>query len=231
MKITKFENVVLDFVQKHMNVIFVLCMVLIALAVRYVFIPFESGDFIACLNGWLNLIRDYGGLGALKYSIGDYNVPYMFNVYDKFISIKQDNNGMFNIWNQNNGDYNMFFEEFKPFYIKYLINPDMQMDKIFNNIEFRNDVFDSKNNLIINTTLDYMKVKNEYQEGEHNFIVNSKLQSNIKQKFRIWRAFFPREKGNIKNRIRNPWVYVELGSRIPNINKNILHDMVVYYTI
>lgn len=78
MKITKFENVVLDFVQKHMNVIFVLCMVLIALAVRYVFIPFESGDFIACLNGWLNLIRDYGGLGALKYSIGDYNVPYMF---------------------------------------------------------------------------------------------------------------------------------------------------------
>ena len=53
--------------------------------------------------------------------------------------------------------------------------------------------------------------------------------SNLKQKFRIWRANIPRAKANGRDRMRNPWLYIKLSMEKPKMQKTILHDMTVYY--
>lgn len=39
--------------------------------------PFETTDYVSFLLPWYNELLDFGGISALKYSIGDYNVPYL----------------------------------------------------------------------------------------------------------------------------------------------------------
>ena len=55
----------------------------------------------------------------------------------------------------------MFFDNYKPFYTTVVVNPDINVDKIFNNIEFTSDSWDSDGNLL-NTTFDTLDVWNEY---------------------------------------------------------------------
>ena len=104
----------------------------------------------------------------------------------------------------------------------------MPVDKIFNNLEFRSDSWD-KNGKLLNTTFDTLTVWNEYQQGIStlNNILGSP--SNLKKKFRIWRANIPRDKSNGRDRMRNPWLYIKLSMEKKNVNKTILHDMIVHY--
>ena len=58
--------------------------------------------------------------------------------------------------------------------------------------------------------------------------------SNLKKKFRIWRANIPRANvaGSTKkgrDRMRNPWLYIKLSMEEENVNKTVLHDMIVHY--
>ena len=32
-----------------------------------------------------------------------------------------------------------------------------------------------------------------------------------------------------RDRIRNPWTYIQLAMEIPNTNRTVLHDMVIHY--
>lgn len=116
------------------------------------------------------------------------------------------------------------------------------MDKIFNNLEFRADVLkiDTANKLQkgdltpILLPFDKLTVWNEYQEGEETLTVRNGRPSNLKQKFRIWRANIPRDKQCVRDRMRNPWLYLKLESGIDNQDNNIhskamLHDLRVWY--
>ena len=53
--------------------------------------------------------------------------------------------------------------------------------------------------------------------------------SPLKKKFRIWRTNIPRDISNNMDRMRNPWLYIKLSMENENINKTLLHDMIVYY--
>ena len=55
------------------------------------------------------------------------------------------------------------------------------------------------------------------------------IASNLKKKFRIWRANIPRDKANGSDRMRNPWLYIKLSMEEENVNKTVLHDMIVHY--
>ena len=156
------------------------------------------------------------------------SVPFMFNISDRFISI--NNKESSSIWEQNVGDYNYFFGEFKPYFTTLVVNPDTPYDKIFNTVEFRGDLFNN-NELIINKTIDNIKVWNEYQEGESSLKNILAKPSNLKQKFRVWRANIPRDNKNPLQRIRNPWIYLRIGTKEENNNKLILHDITVHYTV
>ncbi len=151
------------------------------------------------------------------------NTPYFSNLLDKGIWIKDNK-----LWLHNEGDYNMFFGTYQPFYTTVIANPDMPIDKIFNNLEFRSDSWDKDGNLL-NTTFDTLTTWNEYQQGISNLKNSLGSPSNLKRKFRIWRANIPRAKANGRDRMRNPWLYIKLSMEKENVNKTVLHDMVVHY--
>lgn len=151
------------------------------------------------------------------------STPYFANLGDKGIWIRDGK-----LWLHNEGDYNMFFGTYQPFYTTVIANPDMTKDKIFNTLEFRADSWDKEGNLL-NTTFDTLNVWNEYQEGTSTLSNTLDRPSSLKKKFRIWRANIPRAKANGRDRMRNPWLYIKLSMEEENVNKTVLHDMIVHY--
>lgn len=156
-------------------------------------------------------------------------MPYFTNLEDRGIAFNVEGTGkLYKPWLHNEGDYNMFFGVYQPFYTTVIANPDMNKDKIFNNLEFRSDSWDSEDNLL-NTTFDTLTTWNEYQEGTLKLTNIFRRPSDLKRKFRIWRANMPRAKANGRDRMRNPWLYIKLSMEKENTNKTILHDMTVHY--
>lgn len=155
--------------------------------------------------------------------------PYFTNLEDRGIAFNVEGTGtLYKPWLHNEGDYNMFFGVYQPFYTTVIANPDMPVDKIFNNLEFRSDSWDKEGNLL-NTTFDTLNVWNEYQQGTSTLNNILGRPSNLKKKFRIWRANIPRAKVNGRDRMRNPWLYIKLSMEEENVNKTVLHDMIVHY--
>lgn len=126
------------------------------------------------------------------YSYG--GTDYMFNYLDNFIAIKDNK-----LWKQFAGDYNYFFgnkdKNCKPFSITLISNEGVN-DKTFTGMEYEADTWDDKN-ILLNETFDYLNVWNEYQTGVESLNssnINKHYHfSNLKKKFRIWRAQMPRE--------------------------------------
>jgi hypothetical protein len=156
-------------------------------------------------------------------------MPYFTNLEDRGIALNVEGAGtLYRPWLHNEGDYNMFFGVYQPFYTTIIANPDMPVDKIFNNLEFRSDSWDKNGNLL-NTTFDTLTVWNEYQQGTSTLNNILGRPSDLKKKFRIWRANIPRAKANGRDRMRNPWLYIKLSMEGENVNKTVLHDMIVHY--
>lgn len=153
------------------------------------------------------------------------NTPFFANIKDKGVWIKDGK-----LWLHNEGDYNMFFGNYQPFYTTVIANPDMPMDKIFNTVEFRADSWDSEGRLL-NSTFDTLSVWNEYQEGTSTLDNILGRPSNLKRKFRVWRANIPRDNSNNRDRIRNPWAYIKLSMDKENTDKTILHDITIHYFV
>ena len=194
-------------------------------------------DYLQCLNfnetlGEFTSFFNYEG------------TPFMFNIWDKFIMVKNNK-----LWEYGAGDYNQFFGETKPYYTKFIANQDFLKEKIFTNLEFIADSYDSDNNLLYTIPYDYIKVSTHldydksYQFGTTNLTEENCQPSSAKQKFRVWRTLLPRSistntvshrpnsphKFN-KDRIRNPWLYLELGNNQGLNTKTNLHSLLVYYT-
>lgn len=163
---------------------------------------------------------------------------------DESIPVGDDNYGKYQAWWYREGQYNKFFNVYRPFHITVVANEHPTEDKIFNNLEYRGDTF-TKNNgewdYVHDNTFDTLETWNEYQKGVAN-LTNVKDHgyptSNLKKKFRIWRANIPRNttnKGGDENhrysrdRMRNPWLYIKLAKNAVNNFKTVLHDLVVYY--
>lgn len=155
-----------------------------------------------------------------------YKASFMNNILGDTISIGSQEDNYY-LWNQHAGEYNNFFGETKPFWITYLVNPEPQLDKTFNIVEFRADTFNDSS--LIDTDFNILEVWNEYQSNEVNITRELHRPSNLKQKFRIWRALIPRDKSNGRDRMRNPWLYVKLKSDNSNNNKTVLHDTQIHY--
>ena len=161
-------------------------------------------------------------------------MPYFTNLEDRGIAFNVEGTStLYRPWLHNEGDYNMFFGVYQPFYTTVIANPDMPVDKIFNNLEFRSDSWDKSDNLL-NTTFDTLTVWNEYQQGTSTLNNILGRPSDLKKKFRIWRANIPRASaiGSTKkgrDRMRNPWLYIKLSMEEENVNKTVLHDMIVHY--
>ena len=81
------------------------------------------------------------------------HMPYFANLEDRGIAFNTDKGGtVYKAWLHNEGEYNMFFNKYCPFYTTVIANPDMAVDKIFNNLEFRADSWNGST--LLNTTFD-----------------------------------------------------------------------------
>lgn len=159
-------------------------------------------------------------------------VPAMFNVGSEFYAFNNNK-----LWQQFNGDYNMFFGQYKPYSITVVANADEPADKIFNTVEFRADAYDG-DNLAPTKTYDTLDVYNEYQHGRVTLTGLNGRPSPLKRKFRIWRANIPRANtpingipANNRDRIRNTWAYVKLSTETPNTYRTVFHDMTIHYFV
>lgn len=156
------------------------------------------------------------------------HMSYFINLKDRGIALNTIERGtIYRAWLHNEGNYNMFFNKYQPFYTTVIANPDMSEDKIFNNLEFRADSWNDTT--LLNTTFDTLATWNEYQTGTSTLNNILGRPSELKKKFRVWRANIPRASSNGRDRMRNPWLYIKLSMEGENTNKTVLHDMIVHY--
>ena len=168
------------------------------------------------------------------------NTPAMFNVANKFYAFK---NGQ--LYEQEAGDYGVFFGVCKPYHITFIDNQDYVHDKIYTNLEFRAVVDPDMSNNAFNLPFDKLTANTDYQSGTVDFKPQQgstyKSYPSLVRKFRIWRADIPRAvwttAGGIKkqDRMRNPWIYLKLEktafNNLSKQNKIEMHDLIIDYYI
>lgn len=163
-------------------------------------------------------------------------VHIMFNIGSELYSFKKGK-----LWQNNAGEYNMFYDEFKPYSITFISNDNAPYDKIYNNLDYRADNWnkDEEGNYILsNNTFSTLEIWNEYQKGILSLNNIKDKPSSLKRKFRVWRTIIPRFntdwngiKANNRDRIRNTWAYIKLSNDIDNTDKMEFHDAIVSYFI
>ena len=72
----KIERKIVEFVERNVNILFMLAITGLAIVVRYAGRDFVSGDMTWFLLGWFQKIADNGGIHSLKNQVGDYNILY-----------------------------------------------------------------------------------------------------------------------------------------------------------
>ena len=165
-------------------------------------------------------------------SFFDYGETFeVLNIINDTLLIHTGTDGLWYVWRMNGGEYNSFFGQNKDWRVKYAVSTDVASeqasqqrptDKIWDNVEYRGDVYDGTEFKATVSPYTYIRAETEYQDTEEQKLTFKKdfhqNISNLKQKFRIWHGIIPRDKkdhkaGHIHNRIRNPWVYLTLGFR------------------
>lgn len=160
-------------------------------------------------------------------SFYSYNkVPYIINIEGRTIAITGP---VIDFWTLHEGDYNNFFGTPQPYWVTLLVNPNITRDKIFTNIEYRAEC--TNFNTMSNTEEPFneLTVWNEYQYGSTSLQDYYGFPSPLKTRFRIHRAFIPRDEDN--NRIRSIWLYAKLEKLATNNNKSTIHDITINYHI
>ena len=78
------EKKLLDFVQKHIAVLGIACLLLVSAVIRYFLLPYHSIDYVASLEVWYENFRSFGGWRALARDVGNYNMLYRTLMATKF---------------------------------------------------------------------------------------------------------------------------------------------------
>lgn len=141
--------------------------------------------------------------------------------------ISPDRNVPNTVYQHNKGNYCRYYslppEDSE---VTILVNKDPMVTKVFNNIEWYSESYDSNGDELYNDTLDSLRVYNEYQDtGERQLSVNT----NVKRFMRKWRVSVPRHEDSLA-RIRNPHTFVTLKYDNGNNQRFILGDIITYYT-
>ena len=164
----------------------------------------------------------------------------MVNWLNSFISIvnrkdgenenEEDEEDEVRIYENGEGDYNYFYDDYRNSSITYFMNPEPNRDKVFDNLMWRIDVW-NKDKYLDKEGFERVRVKNEYQDTEE-FKLNlmDRRNNNVKKKFRLWSLAIPRSAGTM-NRIRNPWIETKFTFKGGNNKMFRLYDMEVGFTV
>ena len=155
---------------------------------------------------------------------------FMFSFNNNTWSLGNINNNS-SLYKMYSGNYNTGYNgEPIGYSVHYRINPELDTDKVFTNIDFVADMGTNNNNSSKTTEkpFDTIRVWNEYQDTgvqPLNFLYNRT--SNLKQKFRTWRVDIPRDQNSLhkRDRIRNPWIHLCLSKSSDSNNSNSKMEM------
>jgi hypothetical protein len=153
-------------------------------------------------------------------------IPSLYiNKGDNFLTTDSTNRILYK---ENVGEYNKFYGQYYPSYVILNVNPEADLDTVFDNIMYKSEVYLNDIDQP-DKTLTKVRLYSEYQDsGLVPLIVGRN--SNLRRKFRDWNAILPRNQ-NSRERIRNPWVKLVLQFDNTSNYKLILHDIVVSYSI
>lgn len=195
---------------------------------------FANGEDCLCYNELLQQFTSF-------YDYQDMN--HMFMIDNHIYSIPKDNKLYLMFEGEN---YCNLYDKQCDYYMQYKINNEPFIDKTWTNLEYRADIFDrgniqtnefNTNDIVSNETFDLLKVWNEYQSGELDLTkIKFGYLKDAKPKFRIWRTNLPRAKSTTSNkfgldRIRNPWIMLELKKTEDTSKRMEFHDLIIKYVI
>jgi hypothetical protein len=194
----------------------------------------------------------YGGNESLCYSeqlgcftsLVSYSDAWLLPFKDKFLSLKKDDTGSLKLWENLEGDYNVFFNKVEMPEFTYICNEDSTYTKIFDTIEYRADIYKNDGiTLLHNKSFDWIQAHNEYQNSIRSSLSQLRRKTtdstfrgvSLDKKFRVWRAQIPRQAYS-RSRMRNPWTAITLGyytsaTMDDNKFKMVLHDISTKYTV
>lgn len=156
-------------------------------------------------------------------SLHDFKPSFYFIKGNTFITSNVNNN---KLYEHVEGVYNIYYDVYKPSYIIYNLNPEPYLDCVFDNINFKSEVYYEDQD-ISNETITDIQAFNDYQDSNLIPLVNNR-NGNLRRRFRDWNATIPREG---RHRIRGPWIKLKLQFENTNNKKLILHDLIVSYTV
>ena len=149
-------------------------------------------------------------------------------------------------WELGTGEYNMFFGQYKPYWLTFISNSYPTENKIFNTVAWRDIVKDAFIDKPF-TTFDHIEVWNEHQNtgivrftnslkelSEKQPVSYDAAQSNLRKKFNVWRCQIPRDKlatNSGRARISNPWCYIKLSRSDINTYRHEFTGMEVDFFI
>lgn len=75
---TKYEKRIIEWIDRHLDVIVIVTITFISMLIRYSFRYNKTNDSVSYLIPWYETIAQNGGIFALKEQVGDYNLFYQF---------------------------------------------------------------------------------------------------------------------------------------------------------
>ena len=134
---------------------------------------------------------------------------------------------------------NKFFGLYKDYWVDLFVGGS-PTDKVFDNIEFRGDLLTDGDELATKACpFNTIRAYNEYQDsGERVLTFEQYSLSNLKNRFRTWDCYVPRNKssklGRIPERMRNPWCHILLKMKQDELQPEdrlaMIQDINVFFT-
>lgn len=131
------------------------------------------------------------------------------------------------IYIHDEGNKGQFYGAMYDSSVELMIAPPGTHTKVFNNIEFNSQVYNTFGENLTDVTIDRARFFNEYQDSQIiNFIPNI----NIKRRMRTWRLQIPRDTDDRSSRMRNPYMSTRFSFENTANRRIVLHDTTTHYT-
>jgi len=127
------------------------------------------------------------------------------------------------IYRHNAGARGVFYDQdAQPSHITFVSNKHPNMSKVYTNLEWNTEVYDSSGANLFDSTVDGIVITNNYQDtGEFD---------RFKRRFRTWRATIPRNE-NTKERMRDHFAITKFEFDNLDDRKIVLNDVTMLYQV
>jgi hypothetical protein len=163
-----------------------------------------------------NLTNGFHNFHPIKSSLNFINGKNSFSVNDSLTSL---------YLNKTN-NYGIYFDQ-APIksYVTFILNPDVDVTKVFNNLLYNSKVIRNETDIPLET-ITSLKAYNDYQNADIELTVGE----NVIRKFREWRINLPRQ-NNTRNRLRSQYLYLTLEFQNDGVSKLELQDIIISYNV